>query len=298
MSEGVLPGGRAPQAPVEAAPRLERLVCDALGRPLRPAGDAPRIVSLVPSITELLFALGLGDRVVGRTGFCIHPAPAVRAATKVGGTKDIDLDAVRALAPTQVIVNIDENRRVAFEALERLVPTVIVTHPIAVEDNLGLFMMLGAVFARQREADRLAQALREELAACAPLAAGPQRRVRYLIWKQPWMTVGPDTYVARMLAQVGLVAVSPVSSRRYPEVDPAAPDGDGPPDAVLLSSEPYRFREHHRRELAALPALAGSRVRLIDGEMVSWYGVRVIEGLRYLRDWRGTLEADIAAGRP
>jgi len=270
---------------------------DALGRPLRPAPGEPRIVSLVPSITELLFALGLGDRVVGRTGFCIHPAPAVRSATKVGGTKDVDLEAVRALAPTHVIVNIDENRREDFEALERLVPEVIVTHPIAVDDNLGLYAMLGVVFGRQHEADRLARALREELAACAPLAAGPLRRVLYLIWKQPWMTVGPDTYVARMLAQVGLVAVSPVSARRYPEVDLAAPGGDGRLDAVLLSSEPYQFRERHRRELAALPALAGCRVRLIDGEMVSWYGVRAIDGLRYLRDWRAALEADIAAGR-
>jgi ABC-type Fe3+-hydroxamate transport system substrate-binding protein len=257
----------------------------------------PRIVSLVPSITELLFALGLGDRMVGRTGFCIHPAPAVRAVPKVGGTKDVDLAAVRALEPTHVVVNVDENRREDFEALQRMVPEVIVTHPIEVEDNLALYARLGEAFDRRDEAARLAQALREELAACAAQAALPPRRVLYLIWKRPWMTVGPDTYVARMLARVGLVAVSPASARRYPEVDLAAPGGDGPLDAVLLSSEPYRFGERHVRELSGHPALAGCRVRLIDGEMVSWYGVRAIEGLRYLRDWRVALEADLAAGR-
>jgi len=276
----------------------DEIPTDALGRRLRRSAAQPRIVSLVPSITELLFDLGLGEQVVGRTGFCIHPAPAVRAVSKVGGTKDVDLDAVRSLAPTHVIVNVDENRREHFEALERLVPEVIVTHPIEVEDNLALYAMLGAVFDRQQQAAALAQALRDELAACqARIAAWPPRRALYLIWKNPWMTVGPDTYVARMLARVGLVAVSPASARRYPEVDLAALAADGPLDAVLLSSEPYRFRERHARELAALPALAGCVVRLIDGEMSSWYGSRAIAGLRYLRSWRDALDAGIADDR-
>jgi ABC-type Fe3+-hydroxamate transport system substrate-binding protein len=272
---------------------------DALGRRLSPATGEPRIVCLVPSITELLFDLGLGGQVVGRTGFCIHPAPAVRAVAKVGGTKDVDLAAVRALAPTHVIVNIDENRREDHDALARMVPEVIVTHPIEVEDNLGLYAMLGAVFDRRAQATALMRALRAELDACHARAAGwTPRRVLYLIWKQPWMTVGPDTYVARMLARVGLVAVSPASARRYPEVDLDAPWRDGPLDAVLLSSEPYRFGERHVRELAALPALAGCAVRLIDGEMSSWYGSRAIAGLRYLRDWRDALDAELDAREP
>lgn len=283
-------------APAGALTVGHDMPADALGRRLRRAAAQPRIVSLVPSITELLFDLGLGEQVVGRTGFCIHPAPAVRAVTKVGGTKDVDLDAVRALAPSHVIVNIDENLREHFEALERFVPEVIVTHPIEVEDNLALYAMLGAVFDRQAQAASLARALRDELAACqARIAAWAPRRVLYLIWKNPWMTVGPDTYVARMLARVGLVAASPASARRYPEVDLAAPLPGGPLDAVLLSSEPYRFRERHARDLAGLPALAGCAVRLIDGEMSSWYGSRAIAGLRYLRGWREALEADLAA---
>ena len=280
-----------PEVAMPAAPRpAEALPVDALGRPVPLAGEAPRIVSLVPSITELLYELGLGERVVGRTGFCIHPAPAVRAATKVGGTKDVDLDAVRALAPTHVIVNIDENRREDYEALSRWVPQVIVTHPVQVEDNLGLYHLLGTVFHRGAQAQALAHALQAELAACAPLAAGPARPVLYLIWREPWMTVGPDTYVARMLAQVGLRAVAPDSPRRYPEVDLGAPGMHPAPEAVLLSSEPYRFRERHCREVAALPGWQGVPVRLIDGEMVSWYGSRAIQGLRYLRQWRESLE--------
>ncbi|MEI8303051.1 MAG: helical backbone metal receptor [Burkholderiales bacterium] len=280
-------------APVGATP--VDAPADALGRAVPLAGEAPRIVSLVPSITELLHDLGLGDRVVGRTGFCIHPAPAVRAAPKVGGTKDIDLDAVRALSPTHVIVNIDENRREDFEALSAFVPQVIVTHPVRVEDNLGLYHLLGTVFHRGPQAQALARALRAELGACAPLAESPARPVLYLIWREPWMTVGPDTYVARMLAQVGLQAVAPASSRRYPEVDLDAPDLHPMPEAVLLSSEPYRFRERHCREVAALPGWQGVPVRLIDGEMVSWYGSRAIQGLRYLRQWRESLEPALRA---
>ena len=255
------------------------------GMPTSVHGE-PRIVSLVPSITELLFDLGLGERVVGRTGFCIHPSPAVRSVTKVGGTKDVDLAAVRALEPTHVIVNVDENRREDYDALERMVPQVIVTHPIEVEDNLALYAMLGAVFDRQARAAALAQALSTEIDACRERAAAwPSRRVLYLIWKSPWMTVGPETYVARMLARVGLVAVSPPSGRRYPEVDLAAPGADGALDAVLLSSEPYRFRERHVRELAALPELRGCLVRLIDGECLrlgrnlTSHGVQPGEGL-------------------
>ncbi len=268
------------------------LITDALGRRHPPAQVPARIVSLVPSLTELLFALDLGAQVVGRTGFCIHPREAVRAVPKLGGTKDVDLVAVRALAPTHVLVNIDENERAAFEALEQFVPHVIVTHPIEVEDNFALYDLLGTLFDRVPQAQGLTAALRAELAACARSTL-PWRRVLYLIWKNPWMTVSQQTYIARMLAQVRLMAVSPASQDRYPVVDlPAFEPRHF--DAVLMSSEPFRFQETHAQALAAEPWMAGRPVQLIDGEMTSWYGVRAINGLRYLRAYRDALDAAVA----
>ena len=119
-----------------------------------PAGAAPRIACLVPSLTELVFALGCGSHVVARTGFCIHPREA-RLVAKIGGTKDPDLAALRSLAPTHVIVNVDENRREDVDAIREFVPHVIVTHPLAPSDNPRLFSLFGAIFGRVARADEL-----------------------------------------------------------------------------------------------------------------------------------------------
>lgn len=252
-----------------------------------------RIVSLVPSLTELLFELGLGAQVVGRTGFCVHPRAALRKVPKVGGTKDVKLDAVRALAPTHLIVNIDENRRETVEALARFVPNVIVTHPCTPEDNLGLYCLFGGVFGCEAAAARLEQALREALArAQAVKAELAPERVLYLIWREPWMTVARDTYVSAMLATVGwqtlpAVAGGAAGAGRYPAFawDEA---WLAQVQRVLLSTEPYRFVARHVDEVAALSARPST---LIDGEMASWYGSRVIEGLRYLAELRHRLAA-------
>ncbi|WP_233218210.1 helical backbone metal receptor [Roseateles chitinivorans] len=294
--------------------------------PPLPAPHAPglRIVSLVPSVTELLFALGLGPWVVGRTGFCIHPAPAVSAISKIGGTKDVNLRKLRTLAPSHVIVNVDENRLETVQALREFVPHVVVTHPCTPHDNLTLvtqMVEMVEVFAAdwrvrselaginlripeesssgasslphvpdlRDQADRLAAALREELAACLALRAAGEgrsaRRVLYLIWRDPWMTVARDTYISRMLAEVGWSTWPPVEggtlgAARYPVLT-----GDEPwladIDELLLSSEPYRFGAQHLAEAQSL--CPNARVRLVDGELISWYGPRAAEGLRYLR---------------
>ncbi|HWS75556.1 MAG TPA: helical backbone metal receptor, partial [Quisquiliibacterium sp.] len=240
---------------------------DALGEPHRPARADVRIVSLVPSLTELLCDLGLAGSIVGRTGFCIHPREVVRGIPKVGGTKDVDVERVRALAPTHLLVNVDENERPAVDALRPHVGSVVVTHPIEVADNFALYRLLGGIFRREEAAARLEERLRAELDAARSEAFEPLR-VLYLIWRNPWMTVGASTYIARMLAEVGLEAVAPEDPARYPQVDF---DGFGPErfDAVLLSTEPYRFTDAHRHELLADPRLAGRPVRLIDGEMTS-----------------------------
>ncbi|WP_454719632.1 MULTISPECIES: helical backbone metal receptor [Cupriavidus] len=269
---------------------------DAAGAWHGAAGGEARIASLVPSVTELLFALGLGPRVVARTGFCIHPEPAVRAVAKVGGTKDVRLDRLRALAPTHVIVNIDENRRETVDAIRAFVPHVIVTHPCGPDDNLALYRLLGGIFGREAEAAALCGALAAVLAE-AGSRRWPARRVLYAIWQDPWMTVSRDTYISRMLALVNWQTWPAARAAPQACVDgdcarPNAPDTRYPSfrwsdalvrelDLVLLSTEPYRFTEAHAD---ALERQLGREVLLADGEMVSWYGSRAVDGVRYLMD--------------
>jgi ABC-type Fe3+-hydroxamate transport system substrate-binding protein len=265
--------------------RAGEALVDALGVPHTPAAADARIVSLVPSITELLFDLGLRERIVGRTGFCIHPRESVRDLPKVGGTKDVDLDRLRALRPSHVIVNVDENTRECVQALRAFVPHVIVTHPQAPEDNLALYALLGGLFGRAGAAQCLAAALQAELDACR---AQPWRRERvlYLCWKDPWTTVAADTYIARSLALVGWDVPHPpggfAGAARYPAVELDV-EVRGV-ERVLLSSEPYRFTRAHVGELRArYPGLA---VQWIDAEWTSWYGSRAVPGLRHLRELR------------
>jgi Periplasmic binding protein len=254
----------------------------------------PRIVSLVPSITELLCDLGLSEQLVGRTGFCIHPWETVRRIPKVGGTKDVRMDRVRELAPTHVVVNVDENLKEDAEALAEFVPHVVVTHPQAPRDNLDLYRQMGETFGREREAERLCEEF--ELAyARAAASVGAPRDVLYLIWRDPWMTVAPETYIAQTLAlfnwRTQPTADPPDAcsrmedkrrgGERYPEVDLA--ELAGKVDRVLLSSEPFHFKERHVAEVEEL--VPGAEVSLIDGEMTSWYGSRAIAGLDYLAEF-------------
>jgi ABC-type Fe3+-hydroxamate transport system substrate-binding protein len=248
-----------------------------------PAMAPVRIASLVPSLTELLFALDLGREVVARTGFCVHPLPAVRQVPKIGGTKDPDLARLRALAPTHLIVNVDENRREVVDAARAFVPHIVVTHPATPADNLRLFALFGAIFGREREATALAAALSDAMAEAQAVAAAlPRERVLYLIWKDPWMTVTRATYVGATLAAAGMDVVPANAALRYPVV---AADSAAWRDAdrILLSTEPFAFRECDRRDLAAR---TGKPASLIDGEWTSWYGARAAPGLRALAQWR------------
>lgn len=263
-------------------------ITDALGTVHRPARGDVRIVSLVPSLTELLFDLGLGPRLVGRTGFCIHPRTALRSVPKVGGTKDVKLDVVRRLEPTHLVVNIDENRRETVDALARFVPHIIVTHPCRPEDNRDLYRLFGHVFGREAAARMLEAELDRALIEARKAARSmPSEEVLYLIWREPWMTVGRDTYISAMLDRVGWKTLPSASDDRYPRFDWSAA-WIAEAARVLLSSEPYRFREAHVGEAARL---SRRPVSMIDGEMASWYGSRAIAGLRYLAELRRSISA-------
>ncbi len=247
-----------------------------------------RIASLVPSLTELVVELGLADRLVARTGFCIHPAPQLRHVPKVGGTKDVNLTKLRRLAPTHVLLNVDENRLDTAQALQSWNAEIVVTHPCGPEDNLALVDQLAKTFAGQPGVAERARALRaaltEEL-ALTQAAGRPERRVLYLIWHDPWMTVARDTYLSRMLARIRwctepAIDGGPHGAARYPALR-----GDEPwladVERVLLSSEPFHFTDEHLLQAQALCPQA--QVQRVDGELLSWYGPRAVPGLRYLR---------------
>ncbi len=254
---------------------------DALGTH-HPVAPGARIVSLVPSITEMLCTLGLAPQLVGRTGFCIHPQEIVRAIPKVGGTKDVNLAKIRALAPTHVIVNIDENTKPTADALAGFVPNVVVTHPLGPRDNLALARLLGGIFGVSAAAEAWCAAFEAEYALLQAAPKGPAATVLYVIWQDPWMSISADTYIARMLAQIGW-RIPPLGEQRYPVFewsDTLVADID----CVLLSTEPYRFTEAHAD---ALEKQIGKPVFLVDGEMMSWYGSRSLAGLAYLRALAG-----------
>lgn len=248
----------------------------------------PRIACLVPSLTELLFALGLGEHVVARTGFCIHPREA-RRVPKVGGTKAPDLAKLRACAPTHLVVNVDENRREDVDAAREFVPNVIVTHPLTPADNARLFALFGKVFDRGREAAALARELAAAIDHAQEATAGlPREAVLYLIWRKPWMTVSRQTYVSATLSLVGWDTLPESAPLRYPAL--AEHDGEWrAAERILLSTEPYAFRAADARELAARwrkPA------QLVDGEWTSWYGARAAAGLRSLAALRQRLTGE------
>ncbi len=238
-------------------------------------------MSLVPSLTELMFDLGLGTHVVGRTHYCVHPADKLSAVQSVGGTKKINLGRLAELDASHVLVNIDENPRELADEISAAGHTVVVTHPNAPADNPDLFRLLGGIFGAEAAAEHLAGRFNNALRALEEGAADlPPRRVLYLIWKDPWMTVSRNTYIARMLELVNWHTVGEDPEVRYPEVDMAAilPDTD----LVLLPSEPFAFDEAELQAFqAANPDVSAM---LIDGEMTSWYGSRVIEALGYLGD--------------
>ena len=251
-------------------------------------GDDLRIASLVPSVTELLVALGLARRLVARTGYCIHPAAELAGVPKVGGTKDVNLAKLKRLAPTHVVVNVDENRRETVDALRAWGTQVLVTHPCSPRDVLDLIAQMRAAFGAEPGVAERAAAITAELEAelrQTRSADHPPWPVLYLIWREPWMTVARDTYIARLLGHVNWQTLPATTggesgAARYPTLTGQEP-WRGEVREVLLSSEPYAFDHRHRDEARLL--WPSARVRLVDGELLSWYGPRTAAGLCYLR---------------
>ncbi len=262
------------------------MLIDAAGNQHAPAEGAVRIVSLVPSLTELLFDLDLAGQLVGRTDFCIEPEGQVEAVATIGGTKTPDLEKLRAMQPSHVLVNVDETPKEIATQLAAEGMEVVVTHPNKPADNLALFGLIGGIFQRREQAAKLSAALQGDLMVTG---RWPERKVLYLIWKRPWMTISRDTYIANMLALFGMRTLCHDPEQRYPEVS-VTPELLAETDLVLFSTEPFPFAAKHRQAFANEFDISDApRLLPIDGKMVSWYGSRAIQGIRYLTDFTAKL---------
>lgn len=257
---------------------------DDAGRLIKIPHAARRIVSLVPSLTETLFALGCGSAVVGVTRYCVEPAGKVQGIERIGGTKNPDLPRIVRLRPDLVIVNAEENRREDFEALDRRGLPVFVSFPRLVTDVAPLLVRLGALTGTDVQAARHTSRLTEFLTGLASEVPGPPLRVFCPIWKNPWMSFSRDTYAHDMLARAGGANVCANGPERYFHVtleEIAATR----PEVILLPDEPYVFSTNDLCDLEPLratPAWQHDRVRFIDGKALSWYGARTAAGLRSL----------------
>ena len=258
---------------------------DATGAAVVVPAPPQRIVSLIPSITEMLFALGAGPALAGCTVYCTEPPEGVATKTRVGGEKNPKLDVIRELAADLVIANVEENLREHVQALRGWGIPVYVTYPRTVAQGIRLVAELGLVVGLPERGREMAMALEAALGDVRRKLAGKAaRRVFYPIWRRPWMTINRDTYAHDMLAVCGGENVFGQSATRYPEV--TLPDvARAAPDVILLPDEPYRFRQAHVADFDAhpdIPAVREGRVHLIDGKLATWYGPRIAEALRAL----------------
>lgn len=253
-----------------------------------PSSPPRRIVSLVPSQTELLHALGLENEVVGITKFCVHPAAWFQQKKRVGGTKTVHLDNVAALSPDLIIANKEENVREQVEALAAQFP-VWVSDVRDLSGALAMIEHVGVLTGKEAEAQALARKIARQFARHRPDATLPRPRAAYFIWRKPYMVAGGDTFIDAMLEEAGFENIF-AAEPRYPEVSPEKL-AERSPDVLLLSSEPYPFQAKHLAEFREICPAAQAVV--VDGELFSWYGSRLLSAPAYFRDLRENACLDI-----
>jgi ABC-type Fe3+-hydroxamate transport system substrate-binding protein len=251
-----------------------KTVIDHLGQSVTFQFPPRRIISLVPSQTELLFSLGLNDQVVGVTKFCIHPQPLVGSKAVVGGTKTFDFDKIDHLHPDVIIGNKEENYREGIEQLRKKYP-VWMSDIYSLDDALRTIVDIGNITGAQYKARSLRGEIQEQF---SHLPRRMPASVLYLIWRKPWMAAGKNTFIDDMISRNGWINV--LNQTRYPELRERDIVGMKP-DLIFASSEPYPFAEKHRAELHLL--CPNAKFILVDGEMFSWYGSRLIYACEYFK---------------
>lgn len=235
-----------------------------------------RIISLVPSQTELLHDLGLEEEVIGITKFCVHPEKWFRSKTRIGGTKTVDIEKIKQLQPDLIIANKEENEKEQVEALQSIAP-VWISDIHTLEDALQMIRIVGDITFRKEQATRIAATIANNFATLHPIQ---EQSALYLIWRKPWMTIGKDTFIHHMMSHIDLRNVYE-DQGRYPEISEEDMK-DRNPSLVLLSSEPYPFKEQHIAELQRI--LPEAKIMLVDGEMFSWYGSRLLYSTAYFKE--------------
>lgn len=254
---------------------MKRTVKDQLGRTVYVPKGPKRIVSLVPSQSELLYTLGLSAEVAGITKFCIHPTNWWQTKQRVGGTKQINHQVIEDIQPELIIGNKEENLRSDIEVLEVKWPTWV-SDVRTLPQALEMIRQVGDLVNRKHAAMTLAQSIEDAIDSW-PVAN--HVKVAYLIWRNPWMGVGADTFIHAVLTRLGMVNVL-ADKGRYPTLTPADIQAANP-EELWLSSEPYPFKAQHINECQHL--LPHAKIRLVDGEMFSWYGSRMVQMAAYFR---------------
>jgi ABC-type Fe3+-hydroxamate transport system substrate-binding protein len=252
---------------------------DQMGRQVAVPFPPRRIISLVPSQTELLFDLGLAEKVVGVTKFCIHPAEARTKAVVIGGTKNFDFDKIASLKPDLIIANKEENYQSGIEQLATKYP-VWLSDISNLPEALMMMRRVGFMVGKKEAADKLAAEVDASFAALR--VDGPALSAAYFIWRKPYMVAATGTFVDDMLRRAGFANVFAAQSR-YPEITPEQLAAAAP-QRILLSSEPYPFGEKHIAEFRALYPAA--TVQIVDGELFSWYGSRLRKSAAYFTKLR------------
>jgi len=236
-----------------------------------------RIISLVPSQTELLVDLGLKKYLVGITKFCVHPEELREEIDIVGGTKDIHLDKIKQLKPDLILCNKEENTKEIVTSLQHIAP-VHVSNIHNIEESLVLIKQYGEIFSIEKNAASLIEDIKEEYNSFTKFIENkPNRKIAYFIWRKPWMVAGGNTFINELL-QLNHFKNIFEATPRYPEVDLKDLKEV---DLVLLSSEPFPFKEKHIQELTAY--VSKDKIKLVDGEYFSWYGSRLKNAFTYFK---------------
>lgn len=236
-----------------------------------------RIISLVPSQTELLADLGLENEVAGITKFCVHPRNWFESKPRIGGTKTLNFEKIAALKPDLIIGNKEENERSQIEQLAELYP-VWMSDVATLEDAYDMMRRIGELTGKATEAQTLAEKIKNAFTVNRP--SSTVHRVAYFIWRKPWMVAGGNTFIDEMLRVAGFENVFSHTSR-YPEITLEQLEAVKP-EVILLSSEPYPFSEKHVAPLQEV--CPGAIIQLVDGEMFSWYGSRLLYAPDYFRE--------------
>jgi ABC-type Fe3+-hydroxamate transport system substrate-binding protein len=249
------------------------MIIDDIGQQLSTDICYNRIISLVPSTTETLFSLGLGDRVVGCTRFCVHPQPNIRSITKIGGTKNINIDRIQKLQPDIILANAEENTKEIFEELRKYNFPLYIAFPQKVSDALQDLLRMGNLLGVSERSTEIHSQITQAKKSLPPY---PDFTFAYLIWRQPWMAITDVCFISDMITQFGGRNIFEFSKihTRYPEI---SLEDLKKADVVFLSSEPYPFQKKHIEELHQSTSFPKRNFQLIDGELSSWHGSRMLQ---------------------